>query len=188
VAIVVGPTGNRKVMTQMRPPIRLAMRVLLPLAGALGLGLGVATSAVVSSPLAVSAEAVVLATANSHWTSCNDTAAQDTPSIVWTRIHQATDQAGLPSDFWTLYRLDIAKIICYESSYNWHAENVGQYGWYQMNKSLISSEGVSFSEYWYGTKYHAAGWYQCVAGERYIRSRYGTPAGAWSHERYYGWY
>jgi hypothetical protein len=168
----------------MRPQIRLAIRLLLPIGGLLAslAALGV------TGATAGEAGATVTEMANSHWTSCNDTAQGNTPSVVWTRIHTATDEAGLPSSFWTQDRLDIAKVICYESSYDWHAENGGQYGWYQMNTPLISSEGVSYNEYWYGTKAHQAGWYQCVAGERYIRSRYGTPAAAWAHERDYGWY
>ncbi len=173
----------------MRLLIRLALCSLLPMVTAAG---GLATSAALSATAAAitvrPAGAVVIAAASSHWTSCNDAAALDTPRVVWLRIHEATDQATLPADFWTTYRVDIAKIICYESSYNWHAENAGQYGWYQMNKSLIASEYVSFGEYWSGTKWHPAGWYQCVAGERYILHRYGTPAAAWAHERNYGWY
>ena len=64
----------------------------------------------------------------------------------------------------------------------------GQYGWYQMSKSLISSEHVTWDDYWDGSKTEGAGWYQCLAGERYIAHQYGTPAAAWQHEKQYGWY
>lgn len=129
--------------------------------------------------------------ADSHWTTCNDDAATSAPAVVMWRIQGATeDNHDIPADFWTNtgYRGDIAKIICYESTYYWHAENGPQYGWFQMNQPLIGSEGVSWNEYWNGTSAHEAGWYQCLAGERYILHRYGNPLAAWEHERYYGWY
>lgn len=129
--------------------------------------------------------------ANSNWTACNDSAVKSAPGVLWERIKEATEShRDLPATFWSNigYRGDIAKIVCYESSFDWHASNDGQYGWYQMSKSLISSEGVSWDEYWYGSKTAPAGWYQCVAGELYIKNRYGTPAAAWQHEKEYGWY
>ncbi len=86
------------------------------------------------------------------------------------------------------YRDDIAKIVCYESTFNYHAENVGQYGWFQMNQPLIESEGVTWDQYWGGSSSEHPGWYQCTAGERYIHDRYRNPAVAWLHEQVYGWY
>ncbi|MGH9298005.1 MAG: hypothetical protein ACRDZP_08530 [Acidimicrobiales bacterium] len=129
--------------------------------------------------------------ANSHWVSCNDAAVRSTPGIVWIRIRQAADtHSDIPDYFYSsqTQRDDISKIICYESSFGWHAQNAGQYGWFQMSRSLIASEGVSFAQYWGGTRSYGAGFYQCTAGERYILRRYGTPANAWSHEYHYGWY
>ncbi len=129
--------------------------------------------------------------ANSNWTLCNDTAVKSAPRAVWWRIQGATeDNSDIPASFWsnTGYRGDIAKIICYESTYDFHAENASQYGWFQMSQSLIASEHVSWTGYWYGTKAHLAGWYQCLAGERYILHRYHNPLAAWEHERDYGWY
>lgn len=153
-------------------------------------------AATVLGPLAGSARAAAAVApaaphANSHWTYCNDTAVTSAPKPVWWRIEGATkDHADIPATFWTNvhYRGDLAKIICYESTYDWHAVGPGQYGWYQMTPGLVATEGVSFAEYWDGTSTHEAGWYQCTAGERYILSRYGTPAAAWAHERDYGWY
>ena len=163
---------------------------------AIGMGLVTATAlAALTGAGRVGVEPAAAAStvpnANSHWTSCNDNAVSSAPKIVWTRIKQATtSHKDIPQTFWTNsgYRGDIVKIVCYESSYYWHASNAGQYGWYQMSQSLISSEGVSWSQYWKGSSTHAAGWYQCVAGERYIKNRYGTPGAAWQHEKNYGWY
>lgn len=124
------------------------------------------------------------------WSSCNSDAVSRAPHVVWNRIEMTAGKNGIPVSYWrnATYRHDIAKIICYESTYYWHAENGPQYGWFQMNQPLIGSEGVSWNEYWNGTSAHEAGWYQCLAGERYILHRYGNPLAAWEHERYYGWY
>ncbi|MHB1988812.1 MAG: hypothetical protein ACYCSF_12655 [Acidimicrobiales bacterium] len=150
------------------------------------------TGATVSLGTPVASAASVHPEANGLWTSCNDTAGTSAPKVLWTRIHQATaTHHDIPASFWSdpVFREDIVKIICYESTYDFHASAVGgQYGWYQMSQSLIASQGVTWSEYWTGTPAAAAGWYQCVAGERYIKNRYGTPAAAWQHERDYGWY
>jgi hypothetical protein len=135
--------------------------------------------------------------ANSHWTWCNDQAVSSAPAILWTRMQGATtSHTDIPSTYWSdvTYRDDIAKITCYESTFEYHAENGSQYGLFQMSPSLIGSEGVTFDDYWWGSKatktskVEGATWYQCTAGERYIHSRYGTPAVAWSHEENYGWY
>jgi hypothetical protein len=131
------------------------------------------------------------AAANSHWSWCNANAVSSAPKIVWTRIKTATaDHKDLPSSFYgtEATRNEIVKIMCYESTFQWHAEAAGQYGWFQMSQSLIGSEGVTFNDYWNGSSSDAAGYYQCVAGERYIHNRYGTPAVAWQHEYTYGWY
>jgi hypothetical protein len=177
---------QRKVLTLMRPRIRLVVRLCLPLASAAAV-VGTAGSMTTRAGATISASSGPAADAG--WVRCNDTGVRDTPSVIWTRIDQVSFAShGIPRSFYSTYRDDIAKIICYESTYNWHAENAGQYGWFQMSKSLISSEGVSFGEYWSGNRSHPAGWYQCLSGERYIRARYGTPAAAWSHEYNYGWY
>lgn len=128
---------------------------------------------------------------SSLWTSCNDRAAFSAPRVIEARIAQVSrSQQGLPTSFAAdaAYRGDLVKIICYESTYDFHAAGGdGQYGWFQMTRSLIGSEGVSWQEYWDGGR-EPAGWYQCLAGERYIMSRYGNPLVAWEHERDYGWY
>jgi hypothetical protein len=113
------------------------------------------------------------------------------PAVIWARIQSATDMhKDIPSTYWTntTDRDDIAKIVCYESTFEYHAENGGQYGWFQMSSSLIVIRGVKFAEYWGGSSSEAAGWYQCTAGERYIDARYVTPTAAWAHEQSYGWY
>ena len=168
---------------------RLATRALLGLATACA-PVAIVAGAVAANP-APAAAAVQAPRAGAHWTSCNDQAVQSAPKVLWTRIAEATSShSNLPWSFWSNpnYRRDIVKIVCYESTYNWHADGGGQYGWYQMSRSLIASEGFSFSEYWSGLGPHPAGWFQCTAGELYILNRYGNPAAAWAHERTYGWY
>jgi hypothetical protein len=129
--------------------------------------------------------------ANSHWTWCNEQTVKAAPAVIWERIQSATDMhSDIPSTYWSdvTYRDDIAKIICYESTFDYHAENGSQYGWFQMSAPLIVSRGVHFDEYWGGSTTEHAGWYQCTAGERYIHARYDNPATAWAHEEDYGWY
>jgi len=132
---------------------------------------------------------------SSHWSWCNQQSAKAAPRLFWVRLKEATEQHhDVPSSFWSdvAYRDDIAKIACYESTFEYHAENVGQYGLFQMSSPLIATEGVTFAAYWNGSvvrsKHVGATWYQCTAGERYIHSRYGNPAAAWDHEETYGWY
>jgi len=159
---------------------------LAPLACGSALAPGTADA----SPAAASA-AHLPPRANSHWKLCNSTAVASAPKVLWRRIAAATQaHTAIPPSFWTrqAYRQDIVKIVCYESSFNYRAENDGWYGWYQMSKSLIESEGVTFEEYWDGNSSAPAGWYQCTAGELYISGTYGTPAAAWQHEEKYGWY
>jgi hypothetical protein len=142
-------------------------------------------------PLNVQPASAALPRANSDWDTCNSHAVAETPPVVWARIHSATDDhKGIPKTFWTstTYRDDIVKIICYESTFEYHAENSGHYGWFQMGYSLIESEGITFHGYWNGLSHEAAGWWQCTAGEIYIAGRYGNPAVAWKHEAIYGWY
>ena len=150
---------------------------------------------VVISSLSVAIARQVAAAAaplpRSHWGWCNAEALSATPAVVWARIKGATEShRGIPRRYWTdvTYRDDIAKIVCFESTWGYHAENGGQYGWFQMSSPLIATEGVQFQQYWGGSRKEGAGWYQCTAGERYIAARYGTPVVAWAHEENYGWY
>jgi hypothetical protein len=141
--------------------------------------------------VASQAGAPAMPDASSHWTWCDDNTVKAAPAVLWTRIESATGMhSDIPGTYWSdvTYRDDIAKIVCYESTFNYHAENAGQYGWFQMSSSLVVSEGVHFDEYWNGSKTEHAGWYQCTAGERYIHARYSNPAAAWAHEETYGWY
>jgi hypothetical protein len=128
---------------------------------------------------------------STHWSSCQSSAVSQAPRSFWRRIRSSTEHhSDIPGSFWTnrTYRDDIARIVCYESSFDYHAVNGGQYGWFQMNKPLIQSERVTFHQYWDGTHSDPPGWYEATAGERYIHSRYGNPAVAWQHENDYGWY
>ena len=170
---------------------------------AYGLSAVVASLLLVAAPAAASAAptattavhpattAVITRPATTQWSSCQASAVTQAPGYFWSRIRQATEaHHDIPVSFWTnrTYRYDIARIVCYESSFDYHAENAAQYGWFQMNKPLIESEGVSFAQYWDGTRSEPPGWFEMTAGERYIHSCYGNPAVAWQHENVYGWY
>lgn len=151
----------------------------------------IALSAVMTVPaVRVSAAVTRPRARSSSLQDCNAHGVSRAPHVLWTRIRTSAGKHGIPASFWSdaTYRDDIAKIICYESTYDVHAEGPGQYGWFQMSKSLITSEGVSWSEYWSGHRGHAPGWFQCVAGGRYVVHRYSTPVAAWAHEENYGWY
>jgi hypothetical protein len=169
-------------------PITNPARILhVPL---LALSLAAATAVVWQGAPATAQEARPQASSQLTW--CNSNAVSAAPSVLWTRIKSATaDHSDIPSSFWSdaTYRDDSARIACYESTFNYHAINpAGYYGWFQMSKSNIVSESVTFSDYWYGSSTQHAGWYQCTAEERYIHARYGNPAAAWQHELDYGWY
>ena len=151
----------------------------------------VSAAATKAGPASLVSAVRVTPRANSHWETCEATAAGTAPQVLWTRIKEATSaNKDIPASFWTNvgFRRDIAKIVCYESSFDYRADGGGQYGWFQMSKALIATESVTFYDYWNGNASEAAGWYQCLAGERYILGRYGTPAAAWQHEAVYGWY
>lgn len=166
--------------------VRLAAGLLLTTAAIL---VGMGSS--VSLGMTGTAQASVSHGSSSLWISCNDSAATRAPAVFISRLKEVTaSHSEIPASFASSpgYRGDIAKVVCYESTYNFHAAAPNQYGWFQMSRSLISGEGVSWNEYWSGNSSHAAGWYQCLAGELYIKNRYGTPAAAWQHERDYGWY
>jgi hypothetical protein len=186
--------GTSRTVLGTRRTVLLALTTLTLATGSTLLGTGLLDAGPFDTgPFGASfgTPAGAAAMANSHWTWCNDNAVHNAPKVVWWRIQGATQSnSDIPASYWSDggYRGDIAKIICYESTYDWHATNGPQYGWYQMNQPLISSENVTWNQYWNGTSQHEAGWYQCLAGERYIKSRYGNPLAAWEHERYYGWY
>ncbi len=155
------------------------------------IGVAPLTVVVLSLSVAMRVTAAPRPQAESHWNWCNTEAVTSAPAVVWTRLKSATAAHGdLPPTYWSdvTYRDDIAKLICYESTFRYLAEDGSQYGWFQMSGSLVRSEGVRFTEYLGGSVTQAAGWYQCTAGERYIAARYGNPAAAWSHEESYGWY
>lgn len=164
---------------------RVALRLLV------GLGIVLGSSAAVTALSSSSAGAGTESSANSHWTWCNDYGSTHAPRVLYLRIESATKaHTRIPDSFWTnlSYRRDLARIVCYESTYYFHASAAGQYGWYQLSRSLMSRERVSWQHYWEGTKHHPAGWFQCVAGEVYVRDKYGTPLAAWRHEQAFGWY
>lgn len=171
----------------MKSPFRLA-RVPVALAA------GFVTAALTFSSFApqASAEVVRSPLMSSALSSCQTYAPSQAPHVFWVHFKQAVyAHRDIPKTFWRsrTYRRDVARIVCYESTFNLHAENPsGYYGWFQMSRPLVSSEGVSFPHYWSGSHWDPSGWYQVTAGARYIRSRYRNPATAWRHEVDYGWY
>ncbi len=85
---------------------------------------------------------------------------------------------------------DIARIACYESSYNPKAVNPNglYFGLGQLGKPQVAATGVSWTDYWNGTSVHAARYYQIVAMLKYCKTRYGSPSAAWAHEVADGWW
>ncbi|HTZ42256.1 MAG TPA: hypothetical protein VMB79_00205 [Jatrophihabitans sp.] len=132
----------------------------------------------------VAASLVSLPGSASAATRCSDTTP---PSWFYNRLtNAANDDSSIPNSWGTSY--DMARIACFESSYQVHAENGSYYGLGQMSKSLIASENVSWDHYWNGSADHHIGYYQLLAALRYCKERYGSPANAWSHEVNYGWW
>ena len=74
------------------------------------------------------------------------------------------------------------KLWVRESGWNKYAENPSS-GAYGIPQSLPGSKMASAGKDW-----RTDAWTQVRWGLRYIRSRYSTPCGAWSHETGYGWY
>jgi hypothetical protein len=153
--------------------------------------LGAPALATAAAPAGTTPATALAPRASANWRACNVHAAAEAPRVLWIEIKDATKgHRDIPASFWgnSIYRTDIARIICYESSFDKRATNSGHYGWFQMSRPNIAAAGVTFHQYWDGDLHGAIGWYQCTAGERYIRSRYGTPAAAWRHEADEGWY
>ena len=167
----------------MRRVLRLCLSGIIAATGAAVLAAAAFSSATAGASVASPAM-------SEQWDLCNARAVSSAPKVVFARIEEVESTHRVPASFWTnvVYRRDVARIVCYESTYDVHARNATQFGWFQMTRSLISSEGVSWPEYWSGSSSHPPGWYQALAGELYIARRYVTPAAAWAHERNYGWY
>jgi hypothetical protein len=82
----------------------------------------------------------------------------------------ATSQFGCLDDLWNA-----------ESGWRWNAENAS--GAYGIPQALPGSKMASAGADWQTNPTTQIKW-----GLGYIKSIYGTPCGAWSHEEAYGWY
>jgi len=158
--------------------------------------IGLLTVVCLSLPVVIQTPAAQAAPqGSSHWSWCDAESVKVAPRLLWIKMKEATEQHhDVPGSFWSnvTYRDDIAKITCYEATFEYHAQNASHFGLFQMSSPLIANEGVKFGQYWNGGTVHkvhvGATWFQCLAGERYIHARYGTPVAAWAHEENYGWY
>jgi len=117
-------------------------------------------------------------------TRCSDTTP---PSWFYTRLtNAARSDPNIPDGWGTSH--DMARIVCFESSYQVHAENGSYYGLGQLSKANISAANVSWDHYWNGSASHVIAFYQLLAALRYCKQRYGTPADGWAHEVKHGWW
>jgi hypothetical protein len=98
----------------------------------------------------------------------------------------AQDDSSIPDSWGT--SLDLARIVCFESSYETHATNGSYYGLGQMSKTNIAAYNVSWDHYWNGSSAHHIAYYQLLAAMRYCKDRYGSPAAGWAHEVNYNWW
>lgn len=124
------------------------------------------------------------------------------PQDVWLHLRAATKAAGVPESWANSKQL--AEIIQFESSYKWTAQNPRStaYGLFQFLNTTWAGTGVPKSRALANAKYNgksdfvAAGvgrvqywkYWMCVAGLRYIKNRYKTPAKARAFQKKNGWY
>jgi hypothetical protein len=139
---------------------------------------GLATAAVILVAAAPAAYAV-------DTSRCDNTTP---PTWFYPHLQDAADVAGdgVPSSWGDSYNM--AKITCWESSYNQDAVNGTHYGLTQMLQSNVTAAGVSWTCYWDGGCAKDRRYHQLLAAMRYALSRYTTPAAGWQHIRDYGWW
>jgi hypothetical protein len=87
----------------------------------------------------------------------------------------------------------MAKIACYESTWDVHAVNGDYRGSYQIDVDYFPIGDCTYGKYWNGGngrdgQWHNARFWQHVAAFRYILGRYANPCDGWSHELNYGWW
>jgi len=117
-------------------------------------------------------------------TRCSDT----TPPSWFYDIatNAAQSDSNIPDSWGTSY--DLARIVCFESSYQTGAVNGSYYGLGQMSKANVLAANVTWDHYLNGSSTHHIAFYQLLAAMRYCKSRYGTPSAGWAHEVNYGWW
>ncbi len=111
------------------------------------------------------------------------------PSWWSTRLQEAADYPGddVPSSWGD--SLNMARIVCRESDFNYQAQNGQYYGLAQMSQASVASvASFSWDSYVNGSSSHPATWYQLLAALRYAKARYGDTTAAWNHEVSAGWW
>jgi hypothetical protein len=117
-------------------------------------------------------------------TRCSDT----TPPSWFYDIatNAAQSDSNIPDSWGT--SINLARIVCFESSYQTGAVNGSYYGLGQMSKTNVLAANVTWDHYLNGSSAHHIAFYQLLAAMRYCKSRYGDPATGWAHEVNYGWW
>jgi hypothetical protein len=110
------------------------------------------------------------------------------PTWFYPRLQAAANTAGdgVPSSWGS--SVNMARIVCWESSFNVNARNGDHYGLGQMLPANIAAARVSFRCYWEGGCDRPKGYHQCLAALRYANQRYGSPAAGWQHIVNHGWW
>lgn len=150
------------------------------------IGATVAAGVLASTVFVGAAPAAVAAVDTSR---CDNTTP---PTWFYPHLQNAADVPGdgVPSSWGDSYNM--AKIVCWESSYNQDAYNdTGElpvYGLAQLQRRNIDAANVSFNCYWYGGCNKDRRYHQLLAALRYANTRYGSPAGGWQHIKDHGWW
>ena len=111
------------------------------------------------------------------------------PSWFYTRLQEAADYPddAVPSSWGN--SLNIARIVCAESSFNPDAENGQFYGLGQLNAASVAAySNFSWETYKHGTSANPASYYQLLAALRYCKGRYGDTTAAWEFRKAHNWW
>lgn len=124
------------------------------------------------------------------------------PRNVWLALRAASAEAGVPQS-WANSK-DLERLLQKESSFSFTADNPTStaYGIFQFLDSTWASVGVPKSRCVPGARYNGKSsitvegvgtvpywqYWQCVAGLRYIKRRYGSPLKAITFHNHNGWY
>lgn len=133
-------------------------------------------------------QAAAPATAAVDTSRCDDTTP---PSWFYPRLQAAADRPNdrVPSGWGDSYAM--AKIVCWESSYDVNAYNpaLPTYGLGQMTRHNVTNNNVSFGCYWdHWCENRPRQYWQLLAALRYADQRYGSPAEGWRHIKSHGWW
>lgn len=110
------------------------------------------------------------------------------PNWFYPRLHAAAHANGdAVPDSWGNSR-NMARIVCYESTYRPGAHNGQYYGLGQMSRTNVEAANISWRCYRDGGCAKPRSFHQLLAALRYAKARYGNPAGAWQHIQQHGWW